>query len=190
MLARMVVTETELKAPCLLIAVPQLVDPNFNRGVVALLEHNDSGSMGIVINRPSDLQLGTFCASQNMVFRGDDSGPIYHGGPVQQDRAFILHASAHEGPETEKIFATTRLSYSLESLKLIVDDPPPRMRIFLGYAGWGPDQLATEVTSGAWLIGPPSEALLFDTPADEVWERALREMGIEPGQLVHSGSLH
>ncbi len=184
------VIEAELKAPCLLVAVPQLVDPNFNRGVVMLIEHNDSGSMGLVLNRPSDLQLGTFCASQNMVFQGDDSGPIYQGGPVQQDRAFILHASKHEGPETENVFGDTRLSYSLESLKLIVDDPPPKMRIFLGYAGWGPDQLATEVTSGAWLLGPPNEKLVFDAAPSDLWELALRDMGIEPGQLVHSGALH
>jgi len=184
------VIETELKAPTLLIAVPQLVDPNFNRGVVCLVEHNESGSMGLVINRPSDLQLGPFCASQNMVFRGDDSAPVYQGGPVQQDRAFILHASQHEGPETEHVFEATHLSYSLESLKLLVDDPPPKLRVFLGYAGWGPDQLANEVTAGAWLLAPPSERLLFEVPADDIWEQALREMGIEPGQLMHSGALH
>jgi putative transcriptional regulator len=182
--------EADLAAPCFLIAVPQLGDPNFTRGVVFVLEHGDEGSMGIVINKPSNLDIGTFCASQNMSFKGDASGLIYQGGPVQTDRAFILHSSQHEGPETEKVLHGIRLSYSLESLKLLVEDPPARMRIYLGYAGWGPNQLAEELTQGAWLMAPPSENLVFATGVEEVWEAALREMGIDPGQLMHSGAVH
>ncbi|MBI5507549.1 MAG: YqgE/AlgH family protein [Deltaproteobacteria bacterium] len=182
--------ETELAAPCFLIAVPQLGDPNFSRGVVLMLEHGEEGSMGLVINRPSNLDMGTFCASQNMSFKGDTSRLIYHGGPVQTDRAFILHSSQHEGPETEKVLNGIRLSYSLESLRLLVDDPPDRMRIYLGYAGWGPDQLAEEITQGAWLVTPPTDRLVFGAGAEEIWEAALREMGIDPGQLMHSGAVH
>jgi len=94
--------EADLAAPCFLIAVPQLGDPNFTRGVVFILEHGEEGSMGIVINKPSNLDIGTFCASQNMTFKGDTSGLIYQGGPVQTDRAFILHSSQHEGPRPRR----------------------------------------------------------------------------------------
>jgi putative transcriptional regulator len=185
-----VVIETELSAPVFLVAVPQLGDPNFTRGVVLVLEHGDEGSMGLVINRTSNLLLDAFCASQNMQFKGDGSAPIFQGGPVQTDRAFILHVSEHRGPETEQVLGSMHLSYSLESLRLLADAPPRQLRVFLGYAGWGPGQLATEVTAGAWLLCPPSEGLVFDSQPDQVWERALRQMGIEPVQLMHSGAVH
>lgn len=182
--------EVELGAPSLLIAVPQLGDPNFQRGVVFVIEHGEDGSMGLMINRPGTLDLKSFASTQSMQFRGDGSAHVLQGGPVQTDRAFILHASDHRGPETEDIMGNTRLSYSLESLKLIVERPPERLRIFLGYAGWGPGQLAKEVTAGAWLLAPASENLLFDTPSDKLWEAALHEMGIDPALLMHSGAVH
>jgi putative transcriptional regulator len=83
-----------------------------------------------------------------------------------------------------------RLSCSLESLRLLAEHPPDRYRIFLGYAGWGPGQLADELTAGAWLLGQPNERLLFDAAVEDVWEGALREMGIDPMQLMHSGAVH
>jgi putative transcriptional regulator len=189
MFGRMAI-EVELAAPTFLIAVPQLGDPNFNRGVVFMLEHGEQGSMGLIINRPGTLDLKSFASTQNMQFRGDGSSHVYQGGPVQTDRAFILHASDHRGPETEDVMGATRLSYSLESLKLIVDAPPPKLRIFLGYAGWGPGQLAKEVTAGAWLLAPPTESLVFETPHDKIWEAALGSMGIDPALLMHSGAVH
>ncbi len=182
--------EVELAAPAFLIAVPQLGDPNFSRGVVFVIEHSEQGSMGLVINRPGNLDLKSFASTQNMQFRGDGSSMVLQGGPVQTDRAFILHSSDHRGPETEDIMDATRLSYSLESLKLIVEQPPPKLRIFLGYAGWGPGQLAKEITAGAWLLGQATESLVFDTPLDRIWETALRHMGIDPALLMHSGAVH
>ncbi len=183
--------ETELAAPNFLIAVPQLGDPNFSRGVVLILEHGEHGSMGLVINRPTELGITEFCESQNMKWSGEGGGGlIFQGGPVQQERAFILHASEHEGPETEAVIDNVRLSYSLESLKLLADKPPNRCRIYLGYAGWGPGQLAEELTAGAWLLGQPNDRLIFDIAADKVWEEALHEMGIDPVQLMHSGAVH
>jgi putative transcriptional regulator len=186
----MMVIETELLAPCFLVAVPQLGDPNFVRGVVLILEHGDEGSMGLIINRPSNLDIGTFCGSQSMQFNGDPTRLVFQGGPVQTDRAFILHASHHKGPETENVFESLKLSYSLESLKLIVEDPPDDLRIYLGYAGWGPGQLAEEITQGAWLVSNANTDLVFGENADGIWERALRDMGIDPVQLMHSGAVH
>ncbi len=182
--------ETELKAPCFLVAVPQLGDPNFSRGVVFILEHTDEGSMGIVINKPSTLDMGSFCESQQMEFKGDNSRLVYQGGPVQTDRAFLLHISEHEGPETETIVDGIRLSYSLESLRLIVENPPDKLRVFLGYAGWSPGQLAEEVTQGAWLVMSPLANLVFGSGDEEIWNAALKEMGIDAVQLMHSGAVH
>lgn len=182
--------EAELAAPSLLIAVPQLGDPNFSRGVVLVLEHNDEGSMGLLVNREADLDMKQFCATQNMSFRGNGRAKVHQGGPVQTDRAFLLHVSDHQGPETEHVQGNMRLSYSLESLQLLLKEPPERLRVYLGYAGWGPGQLAQELTAGAWLLAPASEKLVFDVPAEKTWEAALREMGIDPVQLMHSGAMH
>jgi putative transcriptional regulator len=184
------IVQTELAAPAFLVAVPQLGDPNFNRGVVLVLEHGEQGSMGLMLNRPTDLNITSFCQSQNMRWAGDGAGYIFQGGPVQTERAFILHASEHKGPETEDVITDVRLSYSLESLKLLADEPPDRVRIYLGYAGWGPGQLAEELTAGAWLFGSPSDKLIFDTDPARVWEAALHDMGIDPVQLMHSGAVH
>jgi putative transcriptional regulator len=184
------VIETHLAAPTFLVAVPQLGDPNFTRGVVLVLEHGDEGSMGLILNRPTDLNITSFCQSQNMRWAGDGKGSIFQGGPVQTERAFILHASEHKGPETEEVLGDLRLSYSLESLKLLADKPPSRVRIYLGYAGWGPGQLAEEMSAGAWLLGSPSDKLIFEADPERVWEMALHEMGIDPVQLMHSGAVH
>ena len=182
--------EMELAAPAFLIAVPQLGDPNFNRAVVFILEHGEQGSMGLIINRPSTLPMGAFCTSQNMDYKGDTAALVHQGGPVQTDRAFILHASDHEGPETEDVMGDIRLSYSLESLRMLAESPPRHMRVYLGYAGWGPGQLAEEISAGAWLMGQPAERLVFDVAPDKVWDTALRDIGIEPVQLMHSGAVH
>lgn len=182
--------ETELRAPVFLIAVPQLGDPNFVRGVVLILEHGDKGSMGLIVNRPSKVSMGAFCNSQKVPFAGNPRALVYQGGPVQTDRAFILHDAGPDGPETEVLTPDLRLSYSLESLRLLAKAPPSHLRIFMGYAGWGPDQLAEEVSGGAWLVATPSAPFVFAGNAEQVWEGTLREQGIEPVQLVHSGSVH
>ncbi|MED5464552.1 MAG: YqgE/AlgH family protein [Myxococcota bacterium] len=185
------ITEVVLKAPAILIAVPQLADTNFSRAVVLLLEHQpEEGSMGVVLNRPTELELGEFCSSQDMTFQGNKKGLVYSGGPVQTNRAFLVHHSDHVGPETEDIIGRTKLSYSLESLELVSQTPPSRLRVFLGYAGWGPGQLATEVISGAWLVTDVADELIFDVPVESVWESSLRKMGIDPMQLMHSGEVH
>lgn len=181
---------TELSAPSFLIAVPQLGDPNFHRGVVLLLEHGDEGTMGLVVNRPTSLTMSDFCESQKLSYKGDGSATVFQGGPVQTERAFILHQSDHRGPETEEVLEAVKLSYSLESLHLIVESPPEQMRVFLGYAGWAPGQLAEEISQGAWLLTQPDPRLIFDPSYEGIWERALRDMGIEPAQLVHSDAVH
>ena len=181
---------TSLRAPALLIAVPQLADPNFSRTVVLLIEHSEDGSMGIIMNKPLEIDIGDFCASQELSFDGDATESIYQGGPVQVDRAFILHGSDQEGPETETVLNDVRLSYSLESLNILVESPPDRLRIFLGYAGWGEGQLVDEITSGAWLVCNAADDLIFASEPEFLWEQALRRMGIEPAQLMHSSATH
>lgn len=182
--------ETTLDAPAFLIAVPQLGDPNFMRSVVMILEHGDQGSMGLVISRATNLTVGAFCGSQGFTFAGDGEQAVYIGGPVQTERAFILHSPGPKGPETEEIIEGVSISYSLESLRLLSESPAEQMRVFLGYAGWAPGQLAAEIREGAWLVHQPSAALVFAQADVDPWNEALKEMGIEPAQLMHSSEMH
>jgi putative transcriptional regulator len=181
-------TEITLEAPCFLLAVPQSGDTNFVHGVILLIEHDDKGSMGLMVNKPSAVDMKTFLHSIEMQGRPRTEGKVYEGGPVQTDRAFLLHASRHEGPETTTISGEMKLSYSLESLKMLVDDAPRQMRVYLGYAGWGPHQLASEMSAGAWMVAPVDVNLIFDVAPDTIWDTVLRDLGIEPGALVHSGA--
>ena len=179
-----------LSSPAFLVAVPQLVDPNFQRAVVLLVEHGVQGSMGIVVNRPIELDMGDFCASQSLDFCGNREAKVYQGGPVQTDRAFLLHQSEHQGPETESVMGQVKLSYSLESLEQIVKTPPNRFRSSWATQDGGEGQLAEEVTSGAWLVCHADPSVLYMGNPDDMWESVIRGMGIEPVQLMHSGVVH
>lgn len=182
--------EVELAAPSFIVAVPQLGDPNFNRSVVYLLEHGDEGTMGLVLSRATDLSIGDFCDNQGIEFQGDRSEWIHMGGPVQTQRAFVLHTPGKAGPETEIVQDGVRLSYSIESLKLLAQYPPDALRVYLGYAGWGPGQLAKEMAEGAWLLAAADADLIFRRAPDDLWEVVLRRMGIDPAQLMFSGATH
>jgi putative transcriptional regulator len=181
---------SELTAPCLLIASPQLKDPNFRRAVVLLLEFGDKGAMGLILSRTTELRLNTFLSSQELQCSHNTQQCIYSGGPVQTDRAFILHTPTKAGPETEEIVHGVCMSYSIESLHLLSRLSPPDMRIYLGYSGWAPEQLADEIGEGAWLIHEASSHLVFGHPDEDLWQEAFREMGLEPGQLLHSFAIH
>lgn len=180
----------ELSAPAFLLAVPQRGDHNFHRSVIFLIEHGDKGSMGLKLNHPADVDMPGFLRSVEVQVPPRTQGKVYRGGPVQTDRAFLLHVSDHEGPETEAILGPLKLSYSLESLKLLVNDPPEMMRVYLGYAGWGPGQLAQEMSAGAWLVAPATAEAVFSTADDALYDQTLRGLGIEPGQLVHSNAVN
>lgn len=170
--------------------MPQLGDPNFHRAVVFVLEHGEQGSMGLVISRASNLTMGAFCGTQGLVYQGDTNDAVFFGGPVQTERAFILHSTGPRGPETEEVFEGVSISYSLESLRHLAQNPTENLRVFLGYAGWGPGQLANEVREGAWLLHEPSLDLVFADPERDPWHEALGQMGIDPAQLVLSTATH
>ncbi len=184
------IEEVTLGAPCCLVAVPQLGDRQFLRSVIFLIEHNAQGSMGLVINKPGSLSFGDFFGSQNMTYTGDPQALLCEGGPVQPERAFLLHSGPPVGPESEEVVRGLQLSYSMESLGVLAQRPPDHFRVYLGYTGWGPGQLAEELSVGAWLVGDADPRYVFHQNAQLVWEASLRNMGIDPVLLMHSGVLH
>lgn len=174
-------------APGLLIAMPQLVDPNFTRSVVLMIEHNDSGSFGLVINQPSPLSARELLDSLEMSWGGADDAPVWSGGPVSPGTGWVLHepvATIADGPGTAAVGPGVDLSTSPERLRLLARRPPDRLRILLGYSGWGPGQLAREMAEGAWLHADLDPAIVFDLAPDEMWRAAVASLGINPDAVV------
>ena len=171
-------------APGFLIAVPQLEDPNFHRSVVLLLEHSEEGAMGIVFNRPGDVSLEQVGRAHGIEVM-DGAGNTFQGGPVQTERGFLLHRR-DDIVESVRVAEGIWLSVSTESLKPLLEGDPAQYRLCLGYAGWGPGQLEKEVMVGGWLTGKATAARVFETPAEKVWDLAIRDLGVDPAFLVPS----
>lgn len=181
--------ESSNLAPGLLLAMPQLSDPNFSRSVVLMIEHGTSGSFGLVINHPSPIKATELLDSLEMDWRGEDSAVVWAGGPVSPSTGWVLHEPiviAPQGHGTIAITSEISLSTSPDRLRAIASSPPRSIRLLLGYSGWGPGQLETEMSRGAWLHASADPALVFDTPADDIWESAMRSLGINPESLFAS----
>ena len=176
-------------APGLLLAMPQLADPNFSRSVVLMIEHGQHGSFGLVINHPSLIKASELLESLNMPWAGEDTAVVWAGGPVSPSTGWVLHEPItfpEPGQGTIAITSTISLSTSPDRLRLLATRPPKFIRLLLGYSGWGPGQLESEMSRGAWLHASADPALVFDTPPEEMWERAMRSLGINPESLFVS----
>lgn len=190
-------TETRL-APGLLLAMPHLIDPNFSRAVVLMIEHNDEGSFGLVVNQPSDMEAAELLEAMEMEWNGDDEAMVWSGGPVMPSSGWVLHGPAglaevslgDDVGSTVQLLPGVALSTSPEKLRAIAADPPVRIRLLLGYSGWGPGQLAEEMARGSWLHVDATPEIIFDTPAEAMWEVALQTLGIDPEAIVQGRGIH
>ncbi|MEZ4366234.1 MAG: YqgE/AlgH family protein [Kofleriaceae bacterium] len=183
--------ETSQLAPGLLLAMPQLVDPHFARSVVLMVEHGDEGSFGLVINQPSDVRASTLLSSLDMQWRGGADARVWAGGPVAPSTGWVLHEPiALAGGGTVEIAPGIALSTSPDRLRRIGAAPPGRIRLLLGCAGWGPGQLTAEMARGAWMHAAADPDLVFDTPAEQMWEAALRSVGASPDRLGQTSGVN
>ena len=183
------VLESANLAPGLLLAMPQLSDPNFSRAVVLMIEHSPQGSFGLVVNHPSPIKASELLDSLEMSWRGEDSAVVWAGGPVSPSTGWVLHEPmpvAQPGQGTIAITSSISLSTSPDRLRTIASQPPRNIRLLLGYSGWGPGQLEAEMARGAWLHATADPELVFDTPADDMWDRAMKSLGISPESLFVS----
>ena len=172
-------------APGFLIAVPQMDDPNFARSVVLLIEHGDSGAMGIVCNQPSEIPLADI-GKEHGVAVDARAGNAFVGGPVQRERGFLLHRR-RDVDDSVEVQEGVYLSVSTDSLRELLAGDPSAYRLCLGYAGWGPGQLERELVAGGWLSSRAVPARLFDTPHEQIWDAVIRDLGIDPAYLVMGG---
>jgi putative transcriptional regulator len=170
----------------LLIAMPGMADPNFTRTVTYVCEHNDKGALGIVVNRPLDMEMAE--VFQQLSLSGADptlaKQIVVRGGPVQTERGFVLHEPGGEWDSTVQVTASIHLTTSQDILAaMAAGDGPKRALMALGYAGWGAGQLEIEMGANAWLSVPGSPAILFDTPFESRWREAARLIGIDVATL-------
>lgn len=181
-------------APTLLIAMPQLVDSNFARSVVLLCKHGEEGALGFIVNRPVDTTAGELLALDPPP-APSHALTVWEGGPVSPERGWLLCRSVPRDGEGFEVCDGIYMSSSQAALKQILAGDPrdceaDRSRLLLGYAGWGPGQLDAEMTASAWLNIPVDVGLVFDTPAPELWQSALRTLGVDPIALAPAPGIH
>jgi putative transcriptional regulator len=165
-----------------LIAMPTLEDPNFHHTATYICEHDENGALGVVINRPLELQLGEVLL--HMDIRTDDieiaSQPVYMGGPVQNDRGFVLHKPSGDWEATLKVTDEIGITSSRDILAAIAEGKGPEYAIVtLGYAGWGAGQLEQELAGNAWLSCPANADIVFRTPTERRWLAAAELIGVD-----------
>lgn len=186
-------------APGLLLAMPQLMDPNFIRSVVLMVEHNEGGSFGLVVNQPSAIKAKELLESLAMDWRGDPDAVVWSGGPVSPSTGWVLHEPLDALPPggklgdgaTIEVAPGLSLTTSPDALRVIAAAPPPNVRLLLGYSGWAPGQLAAEMTRGSWLHADVDPELVFSASPDAMWERSVRSLGIaNPDALVQGRGVH
>lgn len=165
-----------------LIAMPQLADPNFHHTTTYICEHNEEGAMGLIINRPLEPSLSEVLNQIDIEVSDPSlaSTPVFYGGPVQEDRGFVLHQPVSLWESTVVINDKLAITTSRDILVNIAEgNGPSRYLITLGYAGWGAGQLEMELSENAWLNGPADTSIMFDTPIEERWSSAAKMMGID-----------
>ncbi|QIZ77158.1 YqgE/AlgH family protein [Ferrimonas lipolytica] len=173
----------------LLIAMPSLEDPYFNRSVTYLCEHNEEGAMGLIINQPVDISL-----SQLLVTTGLKQEPyslppglsdqVMLGGPVATDRGFVLHSAIAGLEQSHQLADDLMLTSSRDILNLIGSETPPEhYLVALGYAGWTAGQLEQEIADNSWITIPAEPELIFDIPHEQLWQQATARLGIDVWQL-------
>jgi len=175
----------------MLLAMPGLDDPAFFRAAVLMCQHDDSGAMGIVLNRRTDVllgelleQLGISGASRELKGR-----QVLWGGPVHADRGFVLHDDPRPWPSTLR-FGPFGLTSSRDILHAIArGEGPARFIMVIGHAGWMSEQLEGELVQNAWLTVPVSDGLVFDTDSDALWQAAAGQIGVDMARMAdYSGS--
>ncbi|MGH8155410.1 MAG: YqgE/AlgH family protein [Rhodanobacteraceae bacterium] len=171
-----------------LIAMPAMNDPNFERGITFICQHNEEGAMGLVVNRLSDFKLGDVLQQMHMPCERAEVAavPVLVGGPVQPERGFVLHTSSgREWDSSYHVSDALSVTTSRDILAAMADgDGPKRALVTLGYAGWGAGQLEYELRENAWLTVQADDRILFDTALEQRWGAAVALVGIDPANLT------
>ena len=170
-----------------LIAMPAMEDPYFAKSLVYIAEHNDQGALGVIVNRPIDMDLATLFKKIDVPFESAALArlPVFFGGPVQTDRGFVLHRPLGSWQSTLVVNQEVGLTTSRDILLSVGQaGQPSDMVITLGYSGWGAGQLEHELAQNAWLTVPANSRILFELPYEEKLASALELLGIDLANLA------
>jgi putative transcriptional regulator len=175
----------------LLIAMPAMADPNFSGSVVYICDHSDKGALGLVINRPTELILSTLFERIDLKLEIAPwkDAPVFFGGPVQTERGFVLHEKVpgdggSYSSSIEIAGGGLEMTTSKDVLEALSQGlGPKKVLITLGYSGWSAGQLEDELGRNGWLTVDAAPEVIFDTPVEQRYERALALLGIDPRML-------
>lgn len=185
MASRIKKTDNDYLTGKLLLATPSMGDTRFERAVIYVCSHSENGAMGIVINQYAKGVTFPDLLEQLEITPDDVTNrislPVFHGGPLEMARGFILHTEDYHSNDTVTIDEHISLTGTLDMLKDMAVGKGPEHSLFaLGYAGWGAGQLDDEMLDNAWMMVDADPDIIFDTRADKKWEKALSKIGIDP----------
>ena len=170
-----------------IIAMPGLIEPLFHHTVTYLCQHTKEGALGIVINRSADMKLGEIFKQMDISVSSLEAAetPVFAGGPVQQDRGFVVHTACGDWDMTLPVSEDISLTTSRDVIEAIAaGEGPKQYLIALGYAGWSEGQLEKEILSNSWLNTPCAKQILFETPTSQRWNAAASQIGIDINLLT------
>ena len=164
-----------------LVSTIQMPDPRFEEQVIYICAHNQEGAMGLAINRPNPaFTIAEILRGANLPIPAGVLPPVYIGGPVELESAFILYHSDYQTEYQLQVSPTISISRETKVLEDIARGIGPERYLFmLGYTGWGPGQLESELREDGWLTVPASDHIIFDMDCDETWKAAAMQFGID-----------
>ncbi|MEQ3513243.1 YqgE/AlgH family protein [Pseudoalteromonas sp. SS15] len=171
-----------------LIAMPSLQDPYFKQSVTYICEHNEEGAMGLVINHPVNVTVGELLDKidiENNKMSEASKRHVFAGGPVHTDRGFVLHTPKYGYSSSQELSSEIMITTSKDVLaSLTYDDSPSEFIITLGYAGWEQGQLERELSENSWLVIKADPAIIFNTPVELRWQKAVEMLGFDVSKLA------
>ncbi|PQA87539.1 YqgE/AlgH family protein [Hyphococcus luteus] len=174
----------------MLIAMPNMGDPRFDRSVIFLCAHDEEHAMGVIVNKPlDDVALSELLEQLEIAPQDDaDETPVFFGGPVQTERGLVLHTLDYEIDATLALGDGLGLTASRDILIDIAGKEPKnaaprRCLLAIGHAGWGAGQLEKEIAMNAWIHCEPDEDIIFNGAKEDIWKRALEKLGVTSAML-------
>ena len=166
----------------LLVAAPSMADPRFRGTVIYMCRHDGEGALGLILNRRIGLVPAAEVAEQFEIDipAGETKVAVHWGGPVEPGRGFVLHSDDYASESTRRVAVGIAYSFDLETLKAVIaGDGPARALVMVGYAGWGPRQLESELARNDWQVVPADADFIFETAPEAMWQAARDRFGVE-----------
>ena len=172
----------------LLLALPAIGDPRFDHAIIAMVSHDEDGAMGIAIGAAGDFTVSEILDQANLPGVISPDPFVMIGGPVDQQRGFVLHSRDWGGQGTIDVAGKFAVSASLDVLRAIAEGRgPTRWLLAMGYAGWGAGQLEAELAADAWHVTDAEDSILFDLAPESRWAATMARDGIDPARIAVQG---